>query len=143
MIKTRGLTHLAIRVRDPRRASRFYRAVFGMKVVYRSADFWQLQTPGSHDVLVLERSPNDAGRSGGIAHFGFRLIDPADVDRAALAVRRAGGQVVSRGEFVPGEPYLFARDLDGYEVEIWFELPTPVDPPDPRRRRARARTRAR
>jgi len=29
---------------------------------------------------------------------------------------------------VPGEPYLFATDPDGYEIEIWFELPTPVDP---------------
>jgi hypothetical protein len=29
---------------------------------------------------------------------------------------------------VPGEPYLFAIDPDGYEIEIWFEKPTPVDP---------------
>jgi hypothetical protein len=28
-----------------------------------------------------------------------------------------------------GEPYLFCTDPDGYEVEIWYELPTPVDPP--------------
>ena len=40
--------------------------------------------------------------------------------------------MLSQGEFVPGEPYLFATDLDGYEFEIWFELPTPVDPPVPR-----------
>lgn len=32
------------------------------------------------------------------------------------------------GEFVPGEPYVFASDPDGYEVELWYELPTPVDP---------------
>jgi len=32
---------------------------------------------------------------------------------------------------VPGEPYLFARDLDGYLFEIWYELPTPADPPPP------------
>ena len=64
-----------------------------------------------------------------VAHFGFRLTDPADIDRAAAAVRKAGGTVVEQGEFVPGEPYLFARDLDGYMVEIWYELPTKVDPP--------------
>jgi catechol 2,3-dioxygenase-like lactoylglutathione lyase family enzyme len=33
------------------------------------------------------------------------------------------------GEFVPGEPYLFATDPDGYTFEIWYEVPTPVDPP--------------
>jgi catechol 2,3-dioxygenase-like lactoylglutathione lyase family enzyme len=45
------------------------------------------------------------------------------------AVERAGGTVLDHGEFCPGEPYVFFRDPDGYEVEIWHELPTPVDPP--------------
>ena len=40
----------------------------------------------------------------------------------------AGGAVTETGDFCPGEPYLFARDPDGYTIEIWFELPTPVDP---------------
>lgn len=136
MIRTRGLTHVALSVRDPAQASRFYRSVFGMKVVYRSRDFVQLQTPGSHDVLVLERSPESAGRRGGVAHFGFRLLEPGDIDAAARTVERAGGRILSRGEFVPGEPYLFAEDPEGYEVEIWYELPTSVDPPaSPARRR--------
>jgi hypothetical protein len=32
-------------------------------------------------------------------------------------------QVVSfwTKEFCPGEPYLFAKDPDGYEIEIWYE----------------------
>ena len=32
-----------------------------------------------------------------------------------------------KGEFCPGEPYLFFKDLNDYEVEIAFDLPTPVD----------------
>jgi hypothetical protein len=44
-------------------------------------------------------------------------------------VRAAGGTVKSAGEFVPGEPYVFAADPDGYEVELWYERPTPFDPP--------------
>ena len=42
--------------------------------------------------------------------------------------QEAGGEILDKGEFCPGEPYLFFKDLDGYEVEIAFELPTPVDP---------------
>ena len=55
-------------------------------------------------------------------------VDPADIDAAVRAVEQAGGTVLDHGEFCPGEPYVFFRDLDGYEVEIWHEIPTPVDP---------------
>ena len=126
-VSTYGLTHIALGVADPARSFDFYRDVFGMVAVYRQPDFIQAQTPGSRDVLVFEKSQR-TGESGGIAHFGFRLTDPADIGRAEAAVRNAGGTVVERGEFVPGEPYLYARDLDGYMIEIWYEVPTKVDP---------------
>ncbi len=128
MIKTFGLTHVAVAVRDVDRASAFYRKVFGAVVVYKQDGFVQLQTPGTRDVLVFEKQPKRAGKAGGIAHFGFRLQNPGDIDAAARAVKKAGGKIKKQGEFVPGEPYLFATDPDGYEIEIWYELPTPVDP---------------
>jgi catechol 2,3-dioxygenase-like lactoylglutathione lyase family enzyme len=128
MIKTYGLTHVALAVKDVDRASKFYRQVFGAVEVYRQNGFAQLQTPGTRDVLVLEKKPKAAGKAGGIAHFGFRLQNPKDIDAAARAVKKAGGKVKEQGEFVPGEPYLFATDPDGYEIEIWYELPTAVDP---------------
>jgi catechol 2,3-dioxygenase-like lactoylglutathione lyase family enzyme len=130
MIKTYGLTHLALTVRDDERSFRYYQRVFGAVEVYRGEGFIQAQTPGSRDVLVFEKKKSaPAGKSGGIEHFGFRLTDPADIDAAIREVERAGGKILSHGEFVPGEPYLFATDPDGYEIEIWYELPTPVDPP--------------
>jgi catechol 2,3-dioxygenase-like lactoylglutathione lyase family enzyme len=128
MIRTFGLTHVAVAVKDVDRASRFYRTLLGAVEVYRQDGFVQLQTPGTRDVLVFESNPKLAGQAGGIAHFGFRLQDPTDIDAAARAVVDAGGAIKEQGEFVPGEPYLFATDPDGYEIEIWFEKPTPVDP---------------
>ena len=123
-----GLTHVALAVRDPARSLEFYSAVFGMIAVYSDADFIQAQTPGSRDVLVFERDARRAGPGGGVAHFGFRLRSPNDLPRAIEAVRAAGGEIREHGEFVPGEPYLFFTDPDGYEVEIWYEIPTPIDP---------------
>ena len=128
MIRTRGLTHLALKVNDAERAFAFYRDVFGVVAVYRERGFIQAQTPGAWDVLVFEEQQGTVAGSGSIAHFGFRLVDPRDIDEAARAVESAGGQVVGRGEFVPGEPYLFCRDPDGYDLEIWYELPTTADP---------------
>jgi catechol 2,3-dioxygenase-like lactoylglutathione lyase family enzyme len=128
MIKTYGLTHLAIGVEDPERAFLFYQKVLGVIAVYREPNFIQAQTPGSRDVLVFQKTKRRTRSSGSIAHFGFRLVDPADIDAAVAAVESAGGTVLDRGEFCPGEPYVFFRDPDGYEVEIWHEIPTPVDP---------------
>ena len=62
-IRTHGLTHIALAVRDPKRSFRFYEKVFGAVAVYEKEDFIQAQTPGSRDVLVFERDPNQAGRT--------------------------------------------------------------------------------
>jgi len=126
MIKTLGLTHLALTVSDLERSFQFYHDVFGMLAVHREKKFIQAQTPGARDILVLEQGADNVGKSGGIKHFGFRLVDPRDIDRAAKAIESAGGKILDRGEFVPGEPYVFFTDPDGYEVEVWYELPTDV-----------------
>jgi len=135
MIRTHGLTHIALAVKDLNRSLHFCQCVLGAVEVYRGDAFLQIQTPGTRDVIVFEKKPTTAGKSGGIIHFGFRLVNPADIDRAAEEVECAGGKIKSKGEFCPGEPYLFAADPDGYEVEIWYELPTPVDPKPPKGRR--------
>lgn len=142
MVPTFGLTHIALAVRDVERSSRFYQKALGAVEVYRQPGFAQLQTPGARDALVLEEDPERAGPGGGIAHFGFRLTCATHIGRAREAVESAGGIIREQGEFVPGEPYLFAIDPDGYELEIWYELPTPIDPPDDSTREASRSTNA-
>jgi catechol 2,3-dioxygenase-like lactoylglutathione lyase family enzyme len=124
------LTHVALAVREPVKSLAFYRAVLGVVAVHEDEDFIQAQTPGSRDVLVFEKRPAIAGKPGGVLHFGFRLKLAGDLEAAVAAARAAGGVIKDRGEFVPGEPYVFFEDPDGYKVEIWYELPTTVDPTD-------------
>lgn len=121
MVKTHGLNHIALAVADPDRSVAFYQSVFGVREYFRDKSSIQVLGPGPHDVLVFERRPADAGVRGGIIHFGFRLTRPEDIAVAIAAVEAAGGSVTSQGEFGPGLPYAFVRDLDGYEIEIWFE----------------------
>lgn len=121
MVKTHGLTHVALAVRSAEISSRFYQKVFGAVETWRGEGWAQVETPGTHDVLVFTEGEPWAGKPGGVQHFGFRLVDPGDIGIAARAVEEAGGTIRSRGEFCPGEPYLFFSDPDGYEVEIWYE----------------------
>jgi catechol 2,3-dioxygenase-like lactoylglutathione lyase family enzyme len=121
MVKTHGLTHISLAVRDPERSMRFYRDLFGAEEYYRDETSIQARGPGQSDVLAFERDPESAGRAGGIRHFGFRLIAPNDIDAAVESALRAGGRLLERGEHAPGFPFAYVADPDGYQIEIWFE----------------------
>ena len=120
-VPTHGLTHINLAVRDPERSLEFYSKVFGVKEYYRDSTSIQVLGPGPTDVLAFEKDETLAGKSGGIGHFGFRLIDPTDIDAAVAEVESAGGTIVEKGEFAPGFPFAFVKDPDGYVIEIWFE----------------------
>jgi catechol 2,3-dioxygenase-like lactoylglutathione lyase family enzyme len=122
VIETGGLHHIHLAVRDLDAALLFYKSVFGMEEQFRSgASMVFLSTPGSSDLITLnqdESQRDQAGKSGGIAHFGFKLRPGGSLDSAVREVERAGGTLVSRGEHAPGVPYAYVRDPDGYVIEL-------------------------
>jgi catechol 2,3-dioxygenase-like lactoylglutathione lyase family enzyme len=122
MIQTSGLHHIHLVVRDLERSLRFYESVFGMQERFRVGRHMVfLSTPGSDDLITLNQDDaerDQAGRSGGISHFGFKLQRGSDLDAAAREVERGGGRVVSRGEHAPGVPFVYVSDPDGYVIEL-------------------------
>ncbi len=120
MIKTFGLTHIALPVKNVKRSFVFYQKIFGVKEMYNYPDFIQVQTPGSKDIIVFEKKKKSVNWKKEF-HFGFRLPKPVNLNPIIKKIKEAGGRIKDTGEFVPGEPYLFFYDPDGYEVEIWFE----------------------
>jgi catechol 2,3-dioxygenase-like lactoylglutathione lyase family enzyme len=120
-VKTYGFTHLAIAVKNIDRTLSFYQQIFGVEVMYKKKDFLQIKTPGCNDIIVFEEKPELAGKSGGVMHFGFMLQSPGDITHAIEVLKNAGGEIIDHGEFVPGEPYVFFKDPDGYEVEVTYE----------------------
>jgi catechol 2,3-dioxygenase-like lactoylglutathione lyase family enzyme len=79
MVQTHGLTHINLAVRDLGRALRFYEQVFGLREYGRGDGLVHTQASGRHDIVTFVEDPTTAGLSGGIAHFGFRLVDPDDI----------------------------------------------------------------
>ena len=122
---TYGLTHIAIAVRDIDRTLKFT-ATFRYGDKYHEKKMLQLTTPGNNDILVFEEKRDASiGTSGGIAHFGFRLKSPESIEEIRKRVVAANAKIIDSGEFVPGSPYIFFEDPDGYVIEVWYELHTP------------------
>ncbi len=122
MIRTQGLTHIHLVVRDLERSLRFYEGVFGMEERFRDGPKMVfLNTPGSQDLITLNEDREEAhlaGVNGGVAHFGFRLANSSDLDAAIAAVEGAGGKLIRRGEHGPGAPFAYIEDPDGYVIEL-------------------------
>ena len=121
MIQTQGLTHIHLMVRNLEASTAFYKEVFGMKERFRDGAMVFLNTPGSQDSITLNEDHAGSrivGKSGGIAHFGFRLSNKADLDAAIAGIECAGGKLLSRGEHAPGVAYAYVADLDGYVIEL-------------------------
>jgi catechol 2,3-dioxygenase-like lactoylglutathione lyase family enzyme len=121
MIKTCGLTHLHLVVKDVHRSLEFYKTVFGMQEKFWAGDgLVFINTPGSKDMIALHQATGDqpTGASGGILHFGFQLDKKAELDDAINQVVAAGGQLKRRGEFTPEVPFAYVSDPDGYEIEL-------------------------
>lgn len=121
MISTYGLTHIHLVVRDLDRSLAFYTNVFGMSELFREDDeIVFLRTPGTQDMVTLNVDPErgEPGTSGGIAHFGFRLLDAAEMDRAVQEVEAAGGSLLRTGEHSPKELFAYVTDPDGYTIEL-------------------------
>ena len=58
MIRTQGLTHIHLVVRDIERSLRFYQGVFGMEERFRDGTrLVFLNTPGSQDLIALNEDP--------------------------------------------------------------------------------------
>ena len=121
MVKTLGLTHIHLIVKDLQHSLQFYQNVFGMEVKFWAGDgLVFLNTPGSNDLIALHQSEADqpTGAGGGILHFGFQLKDRAELESAISEVVAAGGALKKRGEFTPGMPFAYVSDPDGYEIEL-------------------------
>ena len=121
MIRTIGLTHIHLMVKDVQRSLAFYKSVFGLEEKFWAGDdLVFLNTPGSNDLIALHQSVNGepTGPGGGILHFGFQLENKSELDSAISDVVAAGGVLKKRGEFGPGMPFAYVADPDGYEIEL-------------------------
>ena len=118
-MKTAGLSHIHLAVRDLDRSQRFYSGLFGLEVMFRvPPDMVFMQTPGAQDVITLRLAgEGEEIGPGGINHFGFS-VSKEKFEEAVAEARAFGAEILDVGEFGPGQPYAYMKDPDGYVIEI-------------------------
>jgi catechol 2,3-dioxygenase-like lactoylglutathione lyase family enzyme len=137
MIRSKGIFHSHLVVKDIQRSLRFYCGLFGMQDTgFKDGDLVFLTTPGGRDLLALnpegtggypggcavevEREHGLAGVQGGASHFGIMLEGREDYDTAITTALSFGGRLVSQCEHGGLVAHAYLADPDGYVVEIQY-----------------------
>ena len=125
--KDRGLTHVALLVRDPEASIAFYARYARMQVVHRRRDeasgrqvLW-LSDLTRPFVIVLIQAERVEGRLDGFAHLGVGCESRAEVDRLCALAREEGR--LGMGPLDSGYPvgyWAFLHDPDGHNLEISY-----------------------
>ena len=120
VIRSRGLNHINLNVRDLSRSLRFYQDAFGLVVRFREGDDMVfIGAEGEHDLITLHQvGGNEPVAGGGVSHFGFGFDRGEPWDAVIAQIERAGGKLRNRGEHEPGQPFAYFYDPDGYLIEI-------------------------
>jgi catechol-2,3-dioxygenase len=116
---TQGFAELTIEVRDLEALERFYRDVFGLRVLAREDDRVWL-APGERARLGLwlpgEKEFGDEG--GRHVHFAFSA-GPGGLDALVERLDAAGHDYRGPVEHDGGDRSLYVEDLEGNVVEVW------------------------
>jgi catechol 2,3-dioxygenase-like lactoylglutathione lyase family enzyme len=133
----KGIFHTHLVVRDIEKSLRFYIGLFGMqRVGFKDGTLVFLTTPGRDDLLALNpggewgypggcakeqpREEKLAGVQGGMAHFGYMLLNKEEYERAIASVEDFGGKLVVRCDHGGITTHTYLKDPDGYVVEIQY-----------------------
>lgn len=126
------LNHVALTVSDRNRSEAFYRQHFGL--TERVHEDEHLLILGSSDGSLVALSeglvPDGLPRTN---HFGFQLEDPDAVRRARERLRTAGA-METEWQDDHGFVRVQVADPDGYRVELFAVLASPITRPPTRSR---------
>ena len=120
-IRTKGVLHFTISVRDHRAAAKYYSELIGCTITRINDHFAFMQSGEDHFVLArMDNHVNPNPPGGTHFHHAF-IVDPPEFDRAyellkARGVEILGYDVVGHRTF-PGR-HIYFHDPDGNGIEI-------------------------
>ena len=120
VIRSLGLRHVALKVRNFEKAIEFYREFLGFSEVWRPDDD-NLYLSSGPDNLALHRDAAP-GAGGSLDHIGILVGSPEEVHAAARDLASRGVEVLKAARtHRDGSVSCYVADPDGNSVQILFE----------------------
>ncbi len=132
MRATLGMRHAVLWVSDPDRSAAFYADALGLEESNRLGGAVFLTSPNSatdHDLgLFQAEGPPPTNRSVGLYHIAWEVETLTDLVAARERLAELGALVGENNHGMSRS--LYAKDPDGIEFEVMWELPVELYDPD-------------
>jgi catechol 2,3-dioxygenase-like lactoylglutathione lyase family enzyme len=113
----KGLSHIALKVRDLKKTEDFYVGVLGLKVAFRHPpNMIFLTTPGSGDLLNFVKTAHRPRANQGLEHLGVKVTS-AELKKLEAKFTKAGVKIDGRR----GKTALYITDPNGYQLEYYCD----------------------
>jgi catechol 2,3-dioxygenase-like lactoylglutathione lyase family enzyme len=113
----KGLSHIALKVRDLKKTEDFYVGVLGLKVAFRHPpSMIFLTTPGSGDLLNFVKSAQGSAANQGLEHLGFK-VSSAELKKLEAKFEKLEIKIDGRR----GKTAFYITDPNGYQLEYYCD----------------------
>jgi catechol-2,3-dioxygenase len=113
----KGLSHIALKVRDLKKTEEFYVDVLDLKVAFRHPpSMIFLTTPGSGDLLNFVKTAQRPKAHQGLEHLGFK-VTKAELKKLEAKFKKLNIKIDGRR----GKTAFYITDPNGYQLEYYCD----------------------
>ncbi|MDP9130481.1 MAG: VOC family protein [Candidatus Binatota bacterium] len=113
----KGLSHIALKVRDLKKTEDFYVENLGLKVAFRHPpSMIFLTTPGSGDLLNFVKTAQRSKANQGLEHLGFK-VTKAELKTLEAKFKKISIKIDGRR----GKTAFYITDPNGYQLEYYCD----------------------
>ena len=122
-MRTLGLRHVALNVRDPQRTKEFYTRVLKMELEWEPDPENVYLTSGGQDNLAIHKGTGEAV-PGALDHIGYALPTAEDVDTWYAWVKSQGAKILREVKtHRDGARSFYFADPDGITIQMIHHPP--------------------
>jgi catechol 2,3-dioxygenase-like lactoylglutathione lyase family enzyme len=119
MIKTQGMSHVALRVADVAQSRKFYTEVFGMKVVWQPDEDNAYLSTGLDNLALHHEAGAGPAERGVLDHIGFFVAELKQLEDSFAWVRERGLRIVKPlRQHRDGTWSFYIQDPDGVVIQL-------------------------